>query len=33
MGLHAARRGEYRVIYEIRDAEHEVRVLRVQHRP
>ena len=31
-GLHSARRGEYRVIYEIRADTHEVVVLRAQHR-
>jgi mRNA-degrading endonuclease RelE of RelBE toxin-antitoxin system len=31
-GLHSARRGEYREIYEIRPGAHEVVVLRVQHR-
>ncbi len=31
-GLHSARRGEYRVVYEIRAAEQDVVVHRVQHR-
>jgi len=31
-GLHSARRGEYRVIYEVMSAIHEIRVLRVHHR-
>lgn len=31
-GLHSARRGAYRVIYEIDDAEHSVTVVRVAHR-
>jgi len=31
-GLHAARRGEYRVVYEIRDDDHVVVVHRLQHR-
>jgi mRNA interferase RelE/StbE len=31
-GLHSARRGEYRVIYEVRPESHEVVVHRVQHR-
>ena len=31
-GLWSARRGPYRVGYEIDDASHEVRVLRVDHR-
>ncbi|MDQ1712642.1 MAG: mRNA interferase RelE/StbE [Frankiaceae bacterium] len=32
LGLHSARRGEYRVIYEIRAGTREVIVLRTQHR-
>lgn len=31
-GLHSARRGPYRVVYEIVEATHEVRVLRIDHR-
>ena len=31
-GLHAARRGEYRVIYEALEPDHEVIVHRIQHR-
>lgn len=31
-GLHSARRGAYRVIYEIDDDQHAVIVLRVDHR-
>lgn len=31
-GLHAARRGAYRVIYEINDDQHTVTVLRIDHR-
>jgi len=31
-GLWAARRGPYRVIYEIEERAHEVRVLRIDHR-
>lgn len=31
-GLHSARRGAYRVIYEIDDEQHAVIVLRVDHR-
>jgi len=31
-GLYSARRGDYRVIYEIDDGMHAVVVLRVQHR-
>lgn len=31
-GLHAARRGDYRVVYEIDDDAHVVLVHRVQHR-
>jgi mRNA-degrading endonuclease RelE of RelBE toxin-antitoxin system len=31
-GLHSARRGEYRVIYEVRPETREVIVLRAQHR-
>ena len=31
-GLHSARRGAYRVIYEIDDDQHTVIVLRVDHR-
>jgi mRNA interferase RelE/StbE len=31
-GLHSARRGPYRVIYEILDATNEIRVLRIDHR-
>ncbi|MFP5487579.1 MAG: type II toxin-antitoxin system RelE family toxin [Acidimicrobiia bacterium] len=31
-GLHSARRGAYRVIYEIDDQQHVVIVLRVDHR-
>lgn len=32
LGLHSARRGEYRVIYEVRPETREVIVLRTQHR-
>jgi mRNA interferase RelE/StbE len=31
-GLHAARRGDYRVIYTIDDGEHVVRVVTIEHR-
>ena len=31
-GLHSARRGAYRVTYEIHDVEHSVTVIRVAHR-
>ena len=31
-GLWAARRGPYRVVYEIDERDHEIRVLRVDHR-
>jgi mRNA interferase RelE/StbE len=31
-GLHSARRGPYRVVYEIVDATNEIRVLRIDHR-
>ena len=31
-GLHSARRGAYRVIYEIDDSQHSVIVLRIDHR-
>ena len=31
-GLHSARRGAYRVIYEIDDDQHTVTVLRIDHR-
>jgi len=31
-GLHAARRGAYRVVYEIREEESTVDVLRIDHR-
>lgn len=31
-GVHAARRGTYRVLYRINEAKHEVVVLRVEHR-
>ena len=31
-GLHSARRGGYRVVYEIDDEQHAVIVLRVDHR-
>lgn len=31
-GLRSARRGDYRVIFELHDAEHELVVLRVDHR-
>jgi mRNA-degrading endonuclease RelE of RelBE toxin-antitoxin system len=31
-GLHSARRGPYRIVYEIVEATHEVRVLRIDHR-
>ncbi len=31
-GLWSARRGAYRVVYEIDDAEHRVTVLRIDHR-
>lgn len=32
VGLHSARRGEYRVVYEVRPETREVIVLRTQHR-
>jgi mRNA interferase RelE/StbE len=32
LGLHSARRGEYRVIYEVRPKTHDVVVHRTQHR-
>lgn len=31
-GLHSARRGAYRVVYEIDDVDHAVIVLRIDHR-
>ena len=31
-GIHSARRGTYRVLYRIDDRQHEVVVLRVEHR-
>jgi mRNA interferase RelE/StbE len=31
-GIHAARRGTYRVLYRINDRDHEVVVLRIDHR-
>ena len=31
-GLHAARRGPYRVVYEIAEATREIHVLRIDHR-
>lgn len=31
-GVHAARRGTYRVLYRIKEAEKEVVVLRIEHR-
>ncbi|HLY86266.1 MAG TPA: type II toxin-antitoxin system RelE/ParE family toxin [Gaiellaceae bacterium] len=31
-GLHSARRGPYRVVYEIVEATNEIRVLRIDHR-
>lgn len=31
-GIHAARRGTYRVLYRINDQRHEIVVLRVDHR-
>jgi mRNA interferase RelE/StbE len=31
-GLMAARRGPYRVVYEVDEASHQIRVLRVDHR-
>ena len=31
-GLHSAHRGAYRVLYEIREADHAVTVVRVAHR-
>lgn len=31
-GLHAARRGEYRVIYQVLEEDHEVIAHRIQHR-
>ncbi len=31
-GVHSARRGSYRVLYEINDADHMVTVIRVAHR-
>lgn len=31
-GIHAARRGTYRVLYRINDERHEVVVLRIDHR-
>lgn len=31
-GIHAARRGTYRVLYRINDDEHEVVILRIEHR-
>jgi mRNA-degrading endonuclease RelE of RelBE toxin-antitoxin system len=31
-GLHSARRGPYRVVYEIIDATNEIHVLRIDHR-
>lgn len=31
-GIHAARRGTYRVLYRINDHQHEVIILRIEHR-
>jgi len=31
-GIHSARRGTYRVLYRINEAQHEVVVLRIKHR-
>ncbi|HSK33929.1 MAG TPA: type II toxin-antitoxin system RelE/ParE family toxin [Propionicimonas sp.] len=31
-GIHAARRGTYRVLYRINDQQHEVIILRIEHR-
>lgn len=31
-GVHSARRGTYRILYEIDEAEHAVVVLRIEHR-
>ena len=31
-GIHSARRGTYRVLYRINEAQHEVVVLRIEHR-
>ena len=31
-GIHTARRGTYRVLYRINEAQHEVVVLRIEHR-
>jgi len=31
-GIHAARRGTYRVLYRINDDQHEVVILRIEHR-
>lgn len=31
-GIHAARRGTYRVLYRINDEQHEVVILRIEHR-
>jgi mRNA interferase RelE/StbE len=31
-GLHSARRGDYRVIYRIDDAQHQVTVVAIEHR-
>lgn len=31
-GIHAARRGTYRVLYRINDQPHEVIILRIEHR-
>lgn len=32
IGIHSARRGTFRVLYRIDDAEHAVIVLRIEHR-
>ena len=32
VGLHSARRGDYRVIYRIHDGDHRVDVLAIEHR-
>jgi mRNA-degrading endonuclease RelE of RelBE toxin-antitoxin system len=31
-GIHSARRGTYRILYRINEAQHEVVVLRIEHR-
>jgi mRNA-degrading endonuclease RelE of RelBE toxin-antitoxin system len=31
-GIHAAKRGTYRVLYRINDEQHEVVILRIEHR-